>query len=49
MTRLLDDSFQADSSEDDLGFEVEESLNPLYITGTHQLEVTNLVIHVVHV
>ena len=36
MTRLLDDSFQADSSEDDLGFEVEESLNSLYITGTHQ-------------
>ena len=33
MTRLLDDSFQADSSEDDLGFEVEDSL---YITGTHQ-------------
>ena len=28
MTRLLDDSFQMDSSEDDTGFEVEESLNP---------------------
>ena len=36
MTRLLDDSFQTDSSEDDTGFEVEESLNPLYIARTHQ-------------
>ena len=36
MTRLLDDSFQTDSSEDDTGFEVEESLNPLYIACTHQ-------------
>ena len=38
MTRLLDDSFQMDSSEDDIytGFEVEESLNPLYIACTHQ-------------
>ena len=35
-TRLLDDSFQADSSEDDLGFEVDESLNPLCIAGTDQ-------------
>ena len=49
MTRLLDDSFQADSSEDDLGFEVEESLNPLYITGTHQGNKIIVVIHVVHV
>ena len=36
MTRLLDDSFQTDSSEDDTGFEVEESLSPLYIAHTHQ-------------
>ena len=36
VTRLLDDSFQTDSSEDDTGFEVEESLNPLYIARTHQ-------------
>ena len=36
MTRLLDDSFQADSSEDDTGFEEEESINPLYIACTHQ-------------
>ena len=25
-----------DSSEDDTGFEMEESLNPLYIARTHQ-------------
>ena len=36
MTRLLDDSFQTDSSEDDTGFEVGESLNPSYIARTHQ-------------
>ena len=35
MTRLLDDSFQMDSSEDDTSFEV-ESLNPSYIARTHQ-------------
>ena len=36
VTRLLDDSFQTDSSEDDTGFEVQESLNPSYIARTHQ-------------
>ena len=36
VARLLDDSFQTDSSEDDTSFEVEESLIPSYIARTHQ-------------
>ena len=46
MTRLLDDSFQTDSSEDDTGFEVEESLNPLYIACTHKkTKRINIMVH----
>ena len=41
MTRIFDDSFQTESSEDDTGFEVEELLNPLYIARTHQQNKTD--------
>ena len=48
VTRLLDDSFQADSSEDDLGFEAEECKLQAHIKVT-KLIIVVIHVHVVHV